>query len=154
MASQNKLRTYDVKKRGSEKKNRIWRLFLCNRMPSTNRNARCTPYLNIFIWATILYKNHAQSIHSQAFQQRFGSGSTFIVQVGRIPIWQHEIEIKMYYQAKNVTKIYVVIIYCNYLDIIRLNIIRTFKRKVIKKIIKQNEYWFLFIHLLCMTDTI
>ena len=43
----------------SEKKNRIWWLFRCNQMPSTNRNAWFTPCVRIVKWATIYYKNHA-----------------------------------------------------------------------------------------------
>ena len=40
------------------KKNRIWRLFRCNQMPSTNRNVWFTPSVRIVKWATIYYRNH------------------------------------------------------------------------------------------------
>ena len=39
-------------------KNRIWWLFRCNQMPSTNRDACFTPCVRIGKWATIYYKNH------------------------------------------------------------------------------------------------
>ena len=40
------------------RKNRIWWLFRCNQMPSTNRNAWFSPCVRIVKWATIYYKNH------------------------------------------------------------------------------------------------
>ena len=39
-------------------KNRIWWLFRCNQIPSTNRFAWFTPCVRIVKWATIYYKNH------------------------------------------------------------------------------------------------
>ena len=52
------VRTYDVSKAFFRKKNRIWRLFRCNQLPSTNRNAWFTPCVRIVKWATIYYKNY------------------------------------------------------------------------------------------------
>ena len=52
------LRTNDENKVFFRKKNRIWRLFRCNQIPSTNRNAWFTPCVRIVKWATIKYKNH------------------------------------------------------------------------------------------------
>ena len=40
------------------KKNRIWWLFRCYQMPSTNRNAWFTPCVRIGKWATLYNKNH------------------------------------------------------------------------------------------------
>ena len=52
------LRTKDENEAFIRNKNRIWRLFRCNQMPSTNRNAWYAPCVRIVKWATILYKNN------------------------------------------------------------------------------------------------
>ena len=51
------------------KKNRIWWLFRCNQMPSTNRNAWITPCVRIVKWATIYYKNHGSFIVEKIWSQ-------------------------------------------------------------------------------------
>ena len=49
---------------------RIWRLFRCNQMPSSNRNSWFTPYVRIVKWATISYKNHGLNGPVWLFERR------------------------------------------------------------------------------------
>ena len=56
MVVQNMLRTFGAKKVFPEKTCCIWRLFRCQQMPSTNRNAWFTLFVRIVKSATIWYK--------------------------------------------------------------------------------------------------
>ena len=65
MVAHFKLRTYDVNKVFFRKK-RIWWLFRCNQMPSTNRNAWFTPYISTWHSEMSNHLNKNHGIHPQA----------------------------------------------------------------------------------------